>query len=219
MRCFATNLKRIRENAGLTQEQLAQSINVTRQAISRWERGHTQPDLETLIILANVLNVCTEELVSGVRNKHYSRFQKKYFICSIVCFSLVLIILLLQIIVRPRIEELVNTSHIGAEAYYLAFKLLLPVAGYVSTGVFIGAFIALFYKLYLNKLWRNTAFVLGLISILPSVLVILDVTVFSIMRLQLMQSLFFVIFPMISGVFLFLGFNREENGSETALGD
>lgn len=227
MSCFSENLKRIRENAGLTQEQLAQSVNVTRQAISRWESGRTEPDLATLIILAKVLNVGTEELVSGRKNKRYDRFQKKYLSCSIVCFSLVLIVLLLQIIVGPRIEKQVNSTHEGAEAYHFVFRLLLPAVKYISFGIFAGSFVALFRKVYLNKPWRKVALILGLMSGLANTLVILDYTIgmliptykliiitplfLSITQLQPVRSLLFVIFPIISGVLLFLSCNKEPN--------
>lgn len=235
MSCFAKNLKRIREDAGLTQEQLAQSVNVTRQAISRWERGRTEPDLATLIVLAKILNVGTEELVSGRKNMCYNRFQKKYLVCTIVCFSIVLIVFLLQIIVSPLVKKQVVTSHEGAEAYYLTFQLLLPAIGHISLGILAGAFTALFCKIYLNKPWRKAVLVLGWISVLASMLVILDYVVailipgynpliitlsfFSIMRSQLMRSLLFVILPIISGVLLFLGFNKEPNGNGSPVAD
>ena len=43
------NIKKMRTEKKLTQEELAQKINVTRQAVSNWENAKTQPDLETLI--------------------------------------------------------------------------------------------------------------------------------------------------------------------------
>ncbi len=44
-------LKSLREKRGLTQEQLAEKVLVTRQAVSRWETGETQPNTETLKLL------------------------------------------------------------------------------------------------------------------------------------------------------------------------
>ena len=46
------NIRRLRKEAGLTQEELAQKLFVTRQTISLWELGKVHPDLETLQKLA-----------------------------------------------------------------------------------------------------------------------------------------------------------------------
>ena len=48
-------LKNLREKNNLTQEQLAERVQVTRQAISRWETGETQPNTDTLKLLSRVL--------------------------------------------------------------------------------------------------------------------------------------------------------------------
>ena len=45
-------LKQLREKKGLTQEELAEHVMVTRQAVSRWETGETQPNTDTLKLLS-----------------------------------------------------------------------------------------------------------------------------------------------------------------------
>ena len=45
-------LKQLRENNNLTQEQMAKRLMVTRQAVSRWENGETQPNTDTLKLLS-----------------------------------------------------------------------------------------------------------------------------------------------------------------------
>lgn len=59
------NISKIRSNANLTQEQLAEKLNVTRQAVSSWENGRTEPDIETLQKISEVLDVSVEELIYG----------------------------------------------------------------------------------------------------------------------------------------------------------
>ena len=49
---FAKQLKKLRTDKGLSQEDTAQKIHVTRQAVSRWEAGSSVPDLETAVQLA-----------------------------------------------------------------------------------------------------------------------------------------------------------------------
>jgi len=61
---FGENLKRIREEKGLTQQTLADNLYVTRQAVSRWEGGSRYPDLMTAKKMAQFLGVTLDELLS-----------------------------------------------------------------------------------------------------------------------------------------------------------
>lgn len=63
---FGGRLAALRRAAGLSQQQLAGQLFVTRQAVSRWEQNRTQPDLATLQQLAAVLGCGLEELVGGL---------------------------------------------------------------------------------------------------------------------------------------------------------
>ena len=53
---FAKNIKAARLGAKLTQDELAEKISVTRQAVSNWENGKTEPYIDTLTKLAEVTN-------------------------------------------------------------------------------------------------------------------------------------------------------------------
>ena len=61
--------KRIVENRkrlGLTQEQLAERLGVTPQAISKWENGTSDPNTSNLFALAKLYSISVEELLRGV---------------------------------------------------------------------------------------------------------------------------------------------------------
>jgi putative transcriptional regulator len=60
---FSENLKTLRKEKGFSQEQLATRLNVVRQTISKWEKGISVPDAETLIQLADVLEVEVSDLL------------------------------------------------------------------------------------------------------------------------------------------------------------
>lgn len=60
---FGDKLKQIRANQGLSQEQLAEKIGVSRQAITKWETNRGLPDVENMIILAEIFKVTLDELV------------------------------------------------------------------------------------------------------------------------------------------------------------
>ena len=60
-------LKKLREDNGLTQEQMADKLMVTRQAVSRWESGETQPNTDTLKILSKEFNISINTLLGSPR--------------------------------------------------------------------------------------------------------------------------------------------------------
>ena len=60
---FSENLKALRHKKGLTQEVLGIKLNVTRQTISKWEKGISVPDAEMLVLLAEILEVSISQLL------------------------------------------------------------------------------------------------------------------------------------------------------------
>lgn len=60
-------LKELRKEKGLTQEQLAEKLNVSGRTISRWETGNNMPDLDILIEIADFYQVDIRELIDGER--------------------------------------------------------------------------------------------------------------------------------------------------------
>lgn len=61
---FAENLKYLRKQKEVTQEQLAEILSVSRQAISKWESGFGYPETEKLLVLSKELNVSLDYLFS-----------------------------------------------------------------------------------------------------------------------------------------------------------
>ena len=62
---FKDNLVQLRKINGLTQEELAEKIGVSRQAIAKWEAGETSPDLEKARLLAQTLDTSLDDLTKG----------------------------------------------------------------------------------------------------------------------------------------------------------
>lgn len=60
-------IRDLREKRGMTQEQLAERVMVTRQAVSRWEMGETQPNTETLKLLSREFDVSVNTLLGEPR--------------------------------------------------------------------------------------------------------------------------------------------------------
>jgi len=62
---FADNLKSIRQERHISQEELAEIIGVSRQAVSKWEQGSGYPEMGKLLVLSKKLNVSLDYLMLG----------------------------------------------------------------------------------------------------------------------------------------------------------
>lgn len=62
---FIERLIELRKQAGLSQESLAERLNISRQAISKWERGESTPDMDNLKVLGQIYNVSIDYLLLG----------------------------------------------------------------------------------------------------------------------------------------------------------
>lgn len=65
---FSEQIKILRKENNLTQEQFARKINVTRQAVSNWENNKNLPDIETLIRISGIFHVSLDQLITGGEN-------------------------------------------------------------------------------------------------------------------------------------------------------
>jgi transcriptional regulator with XRE-family HTH domain/ribosomal protein L12E/L44/L45/RPP1/RPP2 len=66
---FAEKLKNIRKQAGMSQEQLAEKLGVSRQAVTKWETEVGVPDIENLITISNLFSISIDELLSNEKVK------------------------------------------------------------------------------------------------------------------------------------------------------
>lgn len=91
---FSEKLQLIRKNAGMTQEELAEKLSVSRQAVSKWEAGQAYPDISNLIQISNLFNFSVDYLV---------RNQKCFVVCTEKkCWNL-------EQLIAFRLEANVNT--------------------------------------------------------------------------------------------------------------
>lgn len=72
------NLKIYRRESGLTQEQVAEKLNVSRQAVAKWENGDTLPDIESCIALADLYGTTVDILVRNLSSYNANDDGKKH---------------------------------------------------------------------------------------------------------------------------------------------
>lgn len=73
---FSDKLQKIRKENNITQEGLADKLNVSRQAVSKWESGIAYPDTEKLIQISKIFNVSLDELIND-KEIHNEEIKKK----------------------------------------------------------------------------------------------------------------------------------------------
>lgn len=117
-------LKAHRKELGISQDELAEKIFVSRQSISNWETNKTYPDIHTLLLLAETFGVSLDELIKGdveEMKEEINAQERAGFNRDTVCFAIFGIVTVLSI--APLYAFL---DYIGC----LIWALIVGVAGY-----------------------------------------------------------------------------------------
>lgn len=117
-------LKAHRKELGISQDELAEKIFVSRQSISNWENNKTYPDIHTLLLLAETFDVSLDELIKGdveEMKEEINAQERAGFNRDSVCFAIFGIVTVLSI--APLFAFL---DYIGC----LIWALIVGVAGY-----------------------------------------------------------------------------------------
>lgn len=117
-------LKAHRKELGISQDELAEKIFVSRQSISNWENNKTYPDIHTLLLLAETFDVSLDELIKGdveEMKEEINAQERAGFNRDSLCFAIFGIVTVLSI--APLYAFL---DYIGC----LIWALIVGVAGY-----------------------------------------------------------------------------------------
>ena len=142
---FDEKIIKIRKDNNLIQEEMAEKLNVSRQAISNWENKRNLPDIEMLIIIWKIFSISLDELILGgeemndiekklINDGSESRIVKMNLISTIIG-TFLLLIGLLCIVIKANTIEYIDESGILHENFYL-----LPI-GFLF--IFIGLIVIL----------------------------------------------------------------------------
>lgn len=77
-----SKLKMFRKQRGFTQEEIAEKIGVSRQAVAKWERGETMPDIESCVKLADIYETTVDTLVRNIEKENSDGNGRYIFGCS-----------------------------------------------------------------------------------------------------------------------------------------
>lgn len=168
---FTQNLRRARKAAGLTQQQLADRLHVTRQSVSSWGLGRTEPDLQTLTELAEVFETGAGSLLGEAGRPAYPRLQKRFVTGFAVCAGLLLMLFCLELGLFAYWRKLALHDY-GVALYAALWKLSVPPLLWYSSGVGAVCFFAWWAPVRCGKRARSALF-LGALALGLPVLVLM----------------------------------------------
>lgn len=163
---FTQNLRRARKAAGLTQQQLADRLHITRQSVSSWELGRTEPDFETAGRLAEIFGTSVSSLLGEDEKPPYPRFQKRFVLGFAVCAGLLLAVSGLELGLFAYWRKLL--LHDYSPALYAAlWKLFVPPLLWYASGVGAVCFFAWWAPVRCGKRARSALLLAALALGLP----------------------------------------------------
>lgn len=120
---FSNNLIRLRKANNLTQLQLAEQLNYSDKAISKWEVGSVLPDIETMTIISEYFGITLNDLIYGEKKKFRKEFWKNRIFITLLSFGAVWFLASIIFL------TLTQTTHISR--LWLTFIFAIPVSSLI----------------------------------------------------------------------------------------
>ena len=230
MTTVGSNIKEKRKSLNITQEELAEKLSVTRQAVSNWENGKTEPDIETLANIADIFGTSTDILI----NKNSAEKERNIkinprLLLSAILLTLFLVFLFTIISFQPIIAT--GVTHVINKPLFLTqlFKPFCCITGIYGILLFISSYKNIFIK---NSKVKKALLIIGSIGlgtfIITSIFFIAYTTIsdnlfysypylFYLRSPKFIQIIFQIfeflseniLFSVLTPILLFLGINKD----------
>ena len=170
---FNEKLQELRKARGLTQEELAEALFVSRTAISKWESGRGYPSIDSLKQIANYFSISIDELLSGERlitiaeneNRTNLKNMGNMLFGVVDIFSFIMIILPLY---PNKIDDYIYSVNLFNYTQTAVFNLAIMWSFYLAL-ILIGISKILLTQLNIEKgqkVITNISLVLGILAVL-----------------------------------------------------
>lgn len=170
---FNEKLQELRKARGLTQEELAEALFVSRTAISKWESGRGYPSIDSLKQIANYFSISIDELLSGERlitiaeneNRTNLKNMGNMLFGVVDIFSFIMIILPLY---PNKIDDYIYSVNLFNYTQTAVFNLVIMWSFYLAL-ILIGISKILLTQLNIEKgqkVITNISLVLGILAVL-----------------------------------------------------
>lgn len=136
---LSENLKRIRKENNLSQEQLAEQLGVSRQSVSKWESGQSYPEMDKVLLICKLYNFNMDELmnenVKEVNETKQSKINMNKYIDDFFEFITKTVDMLSSMTFKQKLKCVIEQCMIALFLY-----LGILVVGYIGSIVVIGVF-------------------------------------------------------------------------------
>ena len=124
---IADKIKKLRKDNNMTQEDLADKLNVSRQTVSKWETNVGVPDIDNIKAICNLFNISTDELLDY--NNEILKKKKQFIIdMSVLLFGIIGFIVFGILLLTNKIDETSSVITINAYGIISLIFLLLVIA-------------------------------------------------------------------------------------------
>lgn len=162
MTSVGKNIKLLRKQKNLSQEALAEKLHVTRQAVSNWENGKCQPDLDMLENISNALETDITMVIygKGTTEKTNPKLHKRRLITTFIWGGVFIISLALQYIMLPILKKRALATY--DYTLYMLFQVAVRPLIFLLGGLTAVYFVSLFGSFSaVSKKLRYTFLFLG----------------------------------------------------------
>ena len=158
MNIVGKNLKKFREASGLSQKELAQHMSVTRQTISNWERGISQPDLDSLLLLAGSFQVDVTDIIYDKRPQNEFELTRPKRVKHTCILGITFVfVLLIYTIFMPWFS---SHSIYNVSLYFTINNVFLP-AVYIIGTVFVLSILSIWMDFRISNIKLNLIIMLS----------------------------------------------------------
>ena len=123
MRDIGKNIRTLRERRGMTQEELAQALFVTRQTVSNYETGKSRPDIDMLVSIAQVLETDVNQVLYGLPPEQDRQREVRYLAVGCLIVAAIFLVLTLP---APLMNKIIQRRYVGAVLVGALSCLLKP---------------------------------------------------------------------------------------------
>lgn len=180
---FGVQIKNLRKERKLTQEQMASQLGISRQAVSNWENDRNLPDIEMLILMSQTFHISLDELILGgdgmnnmteklIRDGSEGRSAKR----NLMSLAIGAILLFMGIVCIA--VKVMTGSYVDADGFLHENFYLLPMAFVFFFGGFVAFFVTGVHHIVVsvrnqteNGKWQRSIYIrisAGVISILAA---------------------------------------------------